>query len=231
MSPLLGPLSDYNITLHEMTISRSFRAKWLAIELGILDEIALQPVPLHTGVQYAAPFKALNPMSAVPLLQLTHRTTAEETVLTESAAICRFLVDHVPSGAHFKPPLSNLPAHAAYHRWIAFAAASMDQWLWQVRLHEELLPEQRRLPPAARIARNTFLEKCVPALETALSDGRRFLCEPAWQGFSVADIMVGYACMWASRYGLLDHSDVLKAYMKRVMERDAFKEAFGDGTL
>ncbi|CDF32358.1 Glutathione S-transferase [Chondrus crispus] len=224
-------LTEYAVTLYEMTITRSLRVKWLAAELGILDDITLRPVALLNREQYQAPFKALNPMSAVPLLCLTHKETKEDTLVTESAAICHLLTDQIPTGSDFKPPATDIPAYAAYHRWIAFAAASMDSILWQIRLNEQLLPEKMRSATAAKVARNTFLKKVVPTLEQVFEGGAEFVCEPHWAGFSTADIMVGYACRWSMWYGLLDDSPVLLAYVERVMARKQFKRVFGDGKL
>lgn len=78
----------------------------------------------------------------------------------------------------------------------------------------------------AVMARKQFLQKVVPTLEEVLGKGARYLCEPYHEGFTTADVMVGYSLFWAQeRYGLLENSPVLREYMQRLVEREQFRRA------
>lgn len=217
-------MEKYDLTLHHMPYSRSHRVAWLAAELGILDAITLEHVNLMEGTQYGPAFKRLNKMSAVPTLILTDKSTRQDTVLTESAAICLFLTDTVPDGESLKPAAGNALGAAAYYRWVVFAVASMDPLLWQVQQHEKVLPADARIAKVAARGRKAWAAKVVPALEEGLGE-REFLCEPFHEGFTVADVAVGYACFWADSLGMLDESPVLLKYLARLRGRDGFKAA------
>lgn len=218
-------MEAYDLTLYHKLPSRSLRVVWLAAEIGILNKIKVEEVDLMKGDQYQGPFRKLNKMSAVPALILTDKKTCQDTVMTESAAICMFLTDNIPNGSSLKPEPSNTLGMAAYYRFIALASASIDSIMWQIRLHEQLLPEGTRVPAVAQMARTEFAKKVIPALEDTLGKDREYICEPFHNGFSTADIMVGYCCYWANFSGLLDDSPILQRYLARVKSRTAFKTA------
>lgn len=227
MAPTSTLLSQYDISLFQMSYTRSLRVTWLATELGIIDKITVNEVALTEGVQYKPEFKRMNKMSSVPTLLLVDKHSKQQSVMTESAAICTFLTDQIPSGASYKPQSDNILGMSAYYRFISFGVASMDPLLWSIRMHEELLPEDKRLPMASQMARKSFLEKVIPTLEDVLEqDGVKYLCEPHHQGFTTADIVVGYGLSWArKRYSLLEKSSILNAYVDRLVQRPQFKAA------
>lgn len=225
-------MARFDLTLHQLSVTRSLRVKWLATELGIIDQIKLEDVNLLKGAQFEPEFKKMNKMSAVPVLLLTDKETKDTTYMTESAGICLFLTEQVDGGDKFKPPLTNVLGQAAYYRMIAFAGASMDALLWDIRMHEQLLPEAVRSPMIAKMARKQFLEKVVPTLEEVLGkEDVEYVCEPHCKGFTTADVVVGYACWWATMYGLLAGSTMLQKYLKRVISREHFKSARGNAML
>lgn len=119
-------LTTFDLTLYQMSYSRSRRVTWLATELGIIDKMKLEEVALLEGAQYQPQFKEINKMLAVPTLMMTDKVSKETTYMTESAGICLFLTEHTEDGEKFKPPVSNILGQAAYYRMVAFASASMD---------------------------------------------------------------------------------------------------------
>lgn len=76
------------------------------------------------------------------------------------------------------------------------------------------------------MARMQFVEKIVPTLESVLKTTASYLCEPYHQGFTTADIVVGYSLYWAqAKYGLLDNTPILREYLQRLMGREQFELA------
>lgn len=220
-------LSKFELTLYHMHTSRSMRVTWTAAELGILPQLIIKPIALLTGEQNQPSFKqGVNPMAAVPALVAKESSTGESITITESAAICMFLAEQ--AGCKLQPAVTNAFGRAQYYRMIAFAAASIDAILWDIRLHEQLLPEALRTAHVAQLARRNFARKVIPALEDALEGSSGgWICGRWCEGFTVADVMVGYSVWWARALGLVQESKVICGFLKRVMERAAFREAFG----
>lgn len=213
-------LPNMDLELHGLTFTRSLRVKWTAAELGVLDRLKTIDVQLMTGEHRRADFKQVNVMAQVPVLTLRDRVSGSQLRMTESAAICRFLTDQM---AHttLQPPLHNVFARAQYERFITFAAAAIDPLLFDIRMHEEVLPEEQRVPRLASKGREAFADKILKVLEEALGDCD-WICGEFYDEFTTADVVVGYACMWADRYKLLEESPIVKAYLKRVTKRPAF---------
>eukprot|EP00178_Gracilaria_changii_P014395 TRINITY_DN40586_c0_g1_i1.p1 TRINITY_DN40586_c0_g1~~TRINITY_DN40586_c0_g1_i1.p1 ORF type:complete len:236 (-),score=47.35 TRINITY_DN40586_c0_g1_i1:255-962(-) len=221
-----GVLSGLQLTLYHMAPTRSARVVWLAHELGIASHIDIEEVNLMGGEhKKGRPFE-LNRMGAIPILHIVEKESAREVVMTESAAICDLLLLAAGEERRVKlmPRDDDLLAMAAYRRFCTFAVASMDSLLWVIRQNEDLLDEEKRAPKAAQQARREFAERVVPVLEQRLAD-TQYICEPERTGFSAADIMVGYSLAWASKYGLLEGSRLLRAYLQRVSARKAFATA------
>ena len=218
-------LSSLDMTLYHKPPSRSVRVAWLAAELGILSQIKIEEISLFKGEQYRPPFRSINPMSAIPTLIVRDSDTNTETVMTESGAICVWLSEIVPAHS-LKPPSTNIVALGQYHRFVTLAAASIDALLWDIRMNEVLLPPAERTQGIADRSREKFIKSVIPTLEGALGkEGVQYICEPYFKGFTTADVMVGYALYWASSMDLISGSPILQGYVKRIMDRPAFKEA------
>ena len=218
-------LSTLNLTLYHQLPTRSIRVKWLAAELGILSKFKIEQMDIMKGTQFKPAFKALNPMSEIPIVEVRDSTTKATTVMTESAAICTWLADIVPNH-ELKPSATDMVALGQYHRFIALAAASIDSLLWTIRMNEIVLPPEQRHKASADRARAKFINHVIPTLEKVLrAKGVEYICEPHFSGFSTADVMIGYSLYWASTMDLLSTSPALKTYLKRLMDRPAFKKA------
>eukprot|EP00171_Calliarthron_tuberculosum_P005831 IDg5831t1 len=203
-------LSDYELTVYHSNMTRSTRVVWVAEELG-LSHLRIERVHLKAGEQREPGFLSVNPMGAVPALRIASRTDPHiATTMTESSGIVTFLAE---ATASLHPPNADIVAHAVYHRFCAFAIATIDPLLWDIRMHEQLLPQSAAVPAIASRARAAFTAKVVPTLDIALASSHG----PWLTGthFTAADLLVGYSLFWASYYdGLLDDTPRLRAYLE-----------------
>lgn len=226
MAVASNALDAFDMTLYHMKPTRSTRVVWLLHELKCIDKIRIEHINLLKGAQHTSSFRGMNRMSAVPTVVISRKDESTKTIMTESSGICLWLTDMV-AGRGLKPGLANVLGLGQYYRFITFAASSMDDLLWEIRLHEQILPAEQRKQDIADAARRKFAKKVVPALEDVLKDKAvEFVCEPYHKGFTTADVMVGYSLFWADVYGLLDGSIVLQTYLGRIRQREEFRLAF-----
>lgn len=191
--------------------ARSFRVLWTLEELGLAYELVDLPFP----PRWAEPdYLAINPLGTIPFFV---DGTAR---MTESAAICEYLAVR-----HGVGTLSVAPDDADYGQWLNWlhhgeATLTFPQTL--VFRYNFLEKPERRQPTVAADYKRWFLARTVLA-ETALADGREFLCAGR---FTVADISVAYALLFAGTLGHLD--DVgpnLRAWWNRLQQRPGFMRA------
>jgi glutathione S-transferase len=165
--------------LYHCRDARSFRCLWAAEEAGFDCELRLLPFPPRV---FAPEFKAINPLGTIPAW------VEGETVMTESAAICQ----RIAMGTTFEVTPDE-PDYLDYVNWLHRSDATLTFPQTIVLRYTRLEPEERRLPQAAEDYRGFFLGR-MRSVESALSDGRRFLVADR---FTIADICVGYAVLLA----------------------------------
>lgn len=233
---MTSSLDKYEIVLYHQFPTRSTRVKWLLIELGIDEQVETRYLDLFAGEHKAPSYLAVNPMGAIPALVLTDKATSERTVITESAAICTFLAQVTSSSSSsssesesatslsMQPPIDNIGAMAAYHRAITFVSATVDQLLWEIRMHEQLLPPQMRQPEVAKKARHKYETAIVPVLEKMVKPG--LVTAPHHPHFTAADIMLSYTIFWAELYGI--NTPPLQQYSQKMISRPAFQKVKND---
>ena len=156
-------------------------------------------------------FLAINPAGKVPVLEI------DGLVLTESAAICRTLADRFPAA-------ELIPAVGTVHRalceqWCDFAISELEQPLWLISRHTEVLPEAERLPAVIPLAEREFA-RTVAILAAGLGEQDFILGED----FSVADILLGHTLAWARAVKLPLGGPHVEAYAKRVLARPALDQ-------
>lgn len=207
-----------HITLYHYPLSRSVRVKWLLHEMRG-EDFEVKRVALMQGAQHAPEFLEKNPNHAVPVLEVKYSDGTEQ-VIFESMAIMMWLADQ---DERFAPRPSDLKARADYLQIMALGGSWMDQMLWNIRLHETLLPRPARNADFAQFNRDKITNQITPQLITRL-EHNSFICGEA---FTAADCLIGHNLNWARAYGLCE-DPVLKAYMKRMKSRPAFQLAFAD---
>ena len=198
------------IQLYHCADARSFRPLWTLEEMRLDYELKMLPFPPRV---LAKDYLGLNPLGTIPLL------LDGETRMTESAAICQYLVTrHGPS------PLSvgvDEPAYGAFLNWLHFGEATLTFPQTIVLRYTRLEPKERRLPQAAEDYRKWFLAR-LRAVNAAVADSE-WLCAGR---FTAAEISVGYALLLANTLGIAgDFSEPVNAYWARLQARDGFQRA------
>ena len=94
---------------------------------------------------------------------------------------------------------------------------------WQIRLHEDLLPEAVRSERVAAFNRDKFMNEVEPQLKARL-EKHAHICG---EDFTAADCMIGQNINWARAYKMCQ-DPVFKNYMSRVSKREGFIKGFAD---
>lgn len=205
-------------TLYHYPLSRSARVKWLLHEMRG-ENFETRRVALRKGEQFSPEFLSKNPNHGVPVLDVTFADGTQHTI-TESLAIMMWLADQ---DNRFAPSPANLRARADYLQVMALGGTWMDQMLWNIRLHETILPKAARSEAFAAFNRDKIKNEIAPQLAARL-ETHDFICG---DDFSAADCMTAHNVNWAGAYGLC-RSDTFKSYMSRMKTRPAFQMAFAD---
>jgi glutathione S-transferase len=210
------------LKLYHSPAVRSARVKWLLHEL-MGDDFDVEIVRLLDAEQYRDGFLRINPNHAVPVLEITMEN-GEVFHMIESGAMVALLADTLFPDKAFAPPSHVFSVERAdYLQMLHFGASSMDMMLWQLRIHEDLLPVFERDDRTIRRYRQKFATEVEPQLKGRLSK-TPFICGAE---FSAADCIVGYNVLWARAFHLCSEN-VFREYVARLSERPAFERAFSD---
>jgi glutathione S-transferase len=198
------------ITLWHCHNARSFRPLWALEELGLSYELKMLPFPPR---MFAKEYLSVNPLGTIPFFR------DGETVMTESAAICEFLVARYgPTSLAVAPDDA---AFGAYLNWLHFGEATLTFPQTLVLRYSRLEPEARRQPQVAEDYAKWFLGR-LRAVNAAM-ETREYLCADR---FTAADISVGYALQLATSLGLsAQFPPAVTAYWDRLQQRDGYKRA------
>ena len=197
--------------LFEFPPTRSNRAKWALLELGV--DYTSRIVNLMEGEHHSAQYKAVHPLEVVP----AYRTG--DYTLVESVAIVLQIIDEYPEKG--LAPAIGTPERAEYYQWSVFASSELDPALSDVMLHTMHLPDDQRVPEIANRGRERFDARA--AMLSQALEGRDYLLGSKFSG---ADIMIGYCCNWAAYTGLIENHPTLVKYYARLQQRPAFKKVF-----
>lgn len=197
--------------LYHCRDARSLRALWALEELGVdyeLVNMAFPPRSSYPG------YLTINPLGTVPTL------TDGATTLTESTGICHYLAE-----THGTTPLRVDPSEAdygAYINWLFRSDATLTFPQTIVLRYSRLEPRERRLPQAVEDYSVWYLSR-LRSVETALEDGRAYLCADR---FTMADIAVHYALYLGRSLGLdARYKPKCLRYLDALTERPAFQRA------
>ncbi len=199
------------LTLYHCKRARSMRPLWTLLEMNLPHELVTLPFPPRV---LKKDYLSVNPLGTVPCL------VDGPVVMTESAAICQYLVErHGPTPLAVRP---DEPDYAAYLNWLHRSDATLTFPQTLVLRYTRLEPPERRNEQVATDYRKWFLGR-MRCVEDATAD-REYLCAGR---FTIADICVSYAIVLARE---LDIQEVftpnVKRYFDRLIERPAFKRAF-----
>jgi glutathione S-transferase len=210
-------------TLYHDAALRSVRVKWLLHEL-LGDDFEVERVDTYRGEQYDAKFLAINPNHCVPVLKITLKN-GQSMHMLESAAMVALLADAFPEKGLAPAPLGLSFARADYMQ-VLHSGASIDMMLWQVRIHEQVLPDGERDVRTVRRYKRKFATEIEPQLRSRLEQ-TSFICGDR---FSAADCIIAHCIMWARMHELCVR-EPFDGYLGRLAERPAYCSAFSDRHL
>jgi glutathione S-transferase len=198
------------ITLYHCMNARSFRVLWTLEELGLTYELKILPFPPRV---HARDYLQVNPLGTIPLM------LDGDTRMTESAAICQYLsVRYGPSPLAVEP---KEPAYGAFLNFLHFGEATLTFPQAIVFRYSRIEPEERRLPQAVEDYSRWFYGR-LRAIDAIVSQSE-YICA---ERFTVADISVGYACLFSDANGLGARlPEAVRSYWERLKQRDGFKRA------
>ena len=200
------------LKLYHCKGARSLRPLWTLEEMGLAYELEVMEFPPRLRREG---YLAVNPLGTVPAL------TDGDLTLTESVAICQYLVDcHGPSPLGLTPQDKD---YGLYLNWLHRADATLTFPQTIVLRYTQFEPPERRLKQAAEDYTQWFFARLRCVEEATAS--REFLCADR---FTIADICVGYALVLADTLGLsTGFKPNTEAYYRRLTARPAFRRAAG----
>lgn len=184
----------------------SFRPHWMLAELGLAYEA--KKIDMAAGDHKKPEYLAVNPAGQVPAMSY------DGFVLTESAAICRYLAEkHAPALLGATPE-----ERATGHRWELFVLLDIDKNFLPYALRKW----GRQVGEATLEHAAAELGRYLPVIEGWLA-AHPYL---AGNGFTVADIVARSSFRYAET-GDVDLSAYpsIRAWMKRCEERPAYVKA------
>ncbi len=201
-----------DLTLWGIGTSRTLRAHWMLIELGL--DYELKPIGSRTGETLSPEFLRLNPRHKIPLLQ------HGPLVVTESAAIINYLGEAFPQPDRIFVP-RDAAERARLSEWCYFIMTELDATsLYIVRRHEGLKHLYGEAPAAVEAARSYFMHN-LAAMDSRLGEAPFLLGNK----FSAADILMMTCLEWAITCDL-QLPDRAAAYRERIAQRPAYRAAF-----
>ena len=197
------------LTLYHCLTARSFRPLWTMEELGLSYTLKVLPFPPR---QHAREYLQVNPLGTIPAF------FDGELRMTESAAICQYLVERYgPS------PLAvavTEPDYGLWLNWLHFGEATLTFPQTLVLRYSRLEPPERRNPQVATDYQRWFLAR-LRGIEPVIGAG--YLCADR---FTAADISVGFALLLAEYLGMAgDFSPAVQTYFAGLKARPAFARA------
>lgn len=198
--------------------SRSTRPLWALEEMGLPYELEILRFPPRV---LQREYLATNPLGTVPFF------IDGDTRMTESVAICQYLVDRY--GRHDFGLRPDHAEYGAYLNWLHHADATLTFPLAVVMRYLHVETGARRLVQAAEDYK-TFFRGRLKLLNAHLVS-HEYLCAGR---FTIADICVGFALHFADLpfMGLADSFEPqVRDYLARLRSRPAFQRAAFQGPV
>jgi glutathione S-transferase len=202
------------LTVHHLGNSQSERIVWLCEELGLPYELVRYDRDA-TGVAPAA-YKALHPLGTAPIV------TDGKLALAETGAIVDYILAKNGAGGLALTPDDS--EFANYLFWLHYANGSMVPAIMVV-----LMFSYSGLTEPNDVAKSMMsrLDKAYELSEKRLSTVPYF----GGSRFTMADIMMGYPLTRSRTFLPRDLSPYpgIRAFLKRIGDRQAFKRAMAKG--
>jgi glutathione S-transferase len=203
------------ITVHHLGISQSERIVWLCEELEIPYALLRYDRDPATKLAPAA-YRALHPMGIAPVI------TDGDTVLAESGAIVEYIIAKYAGGRLAVG--SDKPNFAAYLFWFHFANGT----LMPSEMHgvlSAMLKVTEENPIMKMLKQRS--ERAFALVEQRLGDVPYF----AGDALTAADVMMLFPLSTMRNFAHRDLSSLphIRAYLKRIGERPAYRRAMAKG--
>jgi len=182
--------------------TRAFRVLW-ALEEMELDYAHTPAMPRSQEVTRHAP------LGKIPLLLVGN------TVIKDSLAILTYLTD---KHDQFTCPAGSLE-RAQQDAWTFRITDELDSLLWMAAQHSFLLPQEARVPEikdALKAAYETNLARISTEFSGPFVTG---------SSLSVPDFLLMHCLGWARVAGFPPPPEILRAYIKELIKRPAYKRA------
>ena len=200
-----------DLTLWGIGTSRTIRAHWMLLELGL--DYETRPIQSRSGETLTDEFRRLNPRHKIPVLH--HKSF----VLTESAAIIQYLSETFADPRTLYVP-HDAEARAKLNEWCYFIMTELDAGsLYIVRRHEGLAPIYGEAPAAVDSAK-TYFSHNLEAMASRIARAPYLFGEL----LSTADILLMTCLEWAALSNIVLPQE-LAEYRRRVAQRPAFQAA------
>jgi glutathione S-transferase len=202
--------STRRVQLWGVGTARTLRPIWMAEELGIGYDLV--PIGPRTGETQTPEYQALNPKQKIPLL------IDGDVRLSESVAICRYLVTSHPAPAIWRPQ-THLE-RAREDEWCCYVYGEIDETgLYVIRRHHDLEHIYGSAPKAVESAA-AYVRRHLDVLERHLA-GRDHLMD---QGFGLADLLLTTCLDWSAHCGI-ELPPAVAGYRVRIADRPAYRRA------
>lgn len=202
------------LKLYHCPQSRSIRPLWMLEELGLDYELHVLPFPPRA---LQKEYLNINPLGTVPCF------FDGDMRMTESPAIVHYLAEKY-AASKGKGDLhisASDPNYGRYLNWLYFSDATLTFPQTLVLRYTRLEPEQRRIPQVVADYRAWFYGR-LRAVDAAVKDHDYLVADR----FTSADIAISFALYLAKTIGIdHDFQPQTKAYLDRLMAREAFKRA------
>lgn len=200
----------HTVTLWGAGTSRTMRPIWVAEELGVPYQ--LEPIGPRTGETQTLEYTRISPKQKIPLL------IDGSLHLSESVAICRYLINSYPTDA--LRPQERPVDRAIEDEWCCYIYGELDETsLYVMRRHGQLSHIYGAAPDVVKAA-GAYASKHLHVI-AQLMQGREFIMN---QGFGLADVLLTSCLNWAVSYEL-ELPPVLAEYRSRIKKREAFRRA------
>ncbi|WP_299492658.1 glutathione S-transferase family protein [uncultured Shewanella sp.] len=208
------------ITLYGAPRTRSTRVSWLLEELGLPWQY--QYINFAKGDSQQPDFLAISPSGKIPILIDENQSTTDTPItLSESAAICTYLVEtyNIESETPLFIPKKGTPNSALYHQWFSFIICEIEQPLWTLAKHKFALPKAIRQENMQTVAIWEF-DKAAAVAESWVPEQDYLLGDT----LSIIDILLTHTLQWATKSGFTIPSK-LAQYRDRLSTRPALARA------
>ena len=190
------------ITLYHHPYSRAANVVWMLEELDVPYELSF--VDIMAGAQKDPAFLKMNPMGKLPTL------VDHDVVHTESAAIALALGDRYGLGT-LAPTLED-PQRGTYYRWILYSPSVIEPGCYAHSAGWDYKP--------ASAGWGTW-EAMLASCDAAVGEGPWLLGER----FTMADVVFGGTLGYMTRFGMMEASPKVSAYLERLAQRPAFQRS------